>query len=106
MPALNRAGRMLRWSALPLAAAVALALGSSPADAHGKKKHHGKHWGGHEYYQPWGHSYWQPRVYYPRPRYYYYSPGPTYYYPPPAYYYPRERYHEPRFQIILPLDID
>jgi hypothetical protein len=122
MPALRTAGRMMRWSVLPMAAALILALGSSPADADNKRhkqwnqgwgKHsqhwdngwnkHSKHWDNgwgwnkrskHRSNNGWG---WGKHAYYPRQRYnyqYYYSPGPSYYFPPPAYYYPRDRYYK------------
>ena len=112
MPTLRKAGRMLRWGVLPMAAALVLALGASPAAANGKHDNRWGHGGG------WNkHAHWQPRAYYPNSRYnynryYYYRPAPRYYYPPPVYYYPRERYYyghgydQPRFRVILPFDFD
>lgn len=119
LPALKTGGRMLRWGMLPIAAALVLALGASPADAdHKRHKHwdHGGGWGKHSYHwdRGWGwgkhNRHWQPRhYYYPKPRYnfYYYTP-PAYYYPPPVYYYPRPRYYEPHgsfsFGLTVPFD--
>jgi hypothetical protein len=132
MPALKTGGRMLRWGMLPIAAALVLALGSSPADAdHKRHKNwnngggwgkHSQHWdngwrrGKHSKHWDngwgWGRysGYWQPRhYYYPKPRYnYYYYAPPAYYYPPPAYYYPRPRYYQPHgsfsFGVTVPFD--
>ena len=124
IPALKTGGRILRWGMLPMAAALILALGSSPADADHKRhkqwnqgwgkhsqnwdddwgwgkrsKHRNDGWGwgkrsNHWNNNGWG---WGRHSYYPRQRYNYYQ----YYYspgpsyfPPPAYYYPRDRYYK------------
>lgn len=119
MSALKKGGRMLRWGMLPIAAALVLALGASPADADRKRhKHWNNGWGGHSQHWDkggwrhggWGND-WRPRRHY-RPRYnyynYYYAPPPVYY-PPPAYYYPRPRYYNPyggsfSFGLTVPFD--
>jgi hypothetical protein len=123
MSALMKGGRMLRWGLVPVAAALVLALGASPADAdHKRHKHWNKGWGGHSQHWGgggwgggwgnggWGNN-WRPRHYYPRQRYYnnYYYAPPAYYYPPPAYYYPRPRYYNPyggsfSFGVTVPFD--
>jgi hypothetical protein len=130
MSALRKCGRMLRWGLVPVAAALVLALGASPADAdHKRHKHWNKGWGGHSQHWGgggwggggwgngawgnggWGNN-WGSRHHYPRQRYnyhnYYYAP-PAYYYPPPAYYYPRPRYYNPyggsfSFGVTVPFD--
>ena len=119
MSALSKSGRMLRWGMLPLAAALVLALGASPADAnHKHKKWYGNNgWGGHS--QHWGNGgwgwndNWRPRHHRHRhnyySNYYYYSPPPAYYYPPPVYYYPQPRYYSPyggsfSFGLTVPFD--
>jgi len=120
MSALKKGGRMLRWSMLPIAAALVLALGAGPADADHKRHKH-KYWnnsgGGHSQHWDnggwgnggWGND-WRPRH---RQRYnyynYYYAPQPNYYYPPPVYYYPRPRYYNPyggsfSFGLTIPFD--
>jgi hypothetical protein len=123
MSALKKGGRMLRWGMLPMAAALVLALGASPADAdHKRKKHWNNNWGGGGHSQHWGNggwrhggwgNDWRPRRHY-RQRYnyynnYYYAPPQPYYYPPPAYYYPRPRYYNPyggsfSFGLTVPFD--
>lgn len=132
MSALSKGGRMLRWGMLPIAAALVLALGASPADADHKRHKYwnnggGGHsqnwgnggWGGGKHSRHWNRggrgwgNDWRPRHnYYPRQRYNYYNyyvPAPNYYYPPPAYYYPRPRYYNPyggsfSFGLTIPFD--
>jgi hypothetical protein len=120
MSALKMGGRMLRWGMLPIAAALVLALGASPADADRKRHKHWNHGGGghsqHWGNGGWGHggwgNDWRPRRHH-RQRHnyynYYYAPAPNYYYPPPAYYYPRPRYYNPyggsfSFGLTVPFD--